>query len=234
MDQESTLPHPPLSLVETRILGCLVEKEATTPDLYPLTLNSLVNACNQKSNRSPLLALDEEDVQAGLESLRSKRLALLVTQTAARVPKYRHSLEAQYPLPEPQVALLAELLLRGPQTAGELRARCERLHAFTDLESLRDELQQLADRPTPLVLELPRQPGKKDPRYTHLLSGPPDLDATAQAPASESGPMKVDVALTLPDEAEARIATLEATVAQQAKELESLREELATFKAQFD
>lgn len=234
MDPETHLAHEPLSLVETRILGCLLEKEATTPDLYPLTLNSLVNACNQKSNRSPVLDLDEEAVTAGLESLRHKKLALLVTQSAARVAKYRHSLDTLYPLPKPQVAILAELLLRGPQTAGELRTRCERLCPFANLETVREELQQLATRPTPLAVELPRQPGKKDPRHSHLLSGTPESETLQSSAAPSNAPLKVEVATALPAEAEARIATLEATVAEQASQLAALQQELATFKSQFD
>jgi len=234
MSEDNPLPHETLSLVETRILGCLIEKEATTPDVYPLTLNSLVNACNQKSNRSPVLDLDDDAVATGLESLRLKKLALLVTQTAARVAKYRHSLDNVYPLPKPQVAILAELLLRGPQTAGELRTRCERMCHFEDLDTMRDELEQLANRPTPLILELPRQPGKKDARFTHLLSGEPDLDTPQATAPTSAEPVKVEVATTLPAEAEARIATLEQTVAEQANALQNLQTELAAFKAQFE
>lgn len=234
MSEDSTLTHDPLSLVETRILGCLIEKEATTPDLYPLTLNSLVNACNQKSNRAPVLSLDDEAVHSGLESLRLKKLALLVTQTAARVAKYSHCLDNQYPLPKPQMAILAELLLRGPQTAGELRTRCERMCAIPDLETLRDELEQLATRPSPLVVELPKQPGKKDARFAHLLSGAPDIESLASAPANSGEPLKVDVSMALPKEAEERIAALEATVAEQASAISSLREELAAFRSQFE
>lgn len=234
MNDENPLPHDPLSLVETRILGCLIEKEATTPDIYPLTLNSLVNACNQKSNRAPVLELDDEAVSAGLESLRHKRLALLVTQTASRVAKYKHSLDNHYPLPNPQVAILAELLLRGPQTAGELRTRCERMSHFEDLDAMRDELEQLLTRPTPLIIELPRQPGKKDARFSHLLSGPIDLEALASAAAPSGAPVKVDVAMALPAEAEARIAALEATVSEQSEALAALREELAAFRSQFE
>lgn len=232
MSDPEPLPHAPLSLVETRVLGCLLEKETTTPDLYPLTLNSLVNACNQKSNRAPILELDDEAVSAGLESLRAKRLAMLVTQSEARVKKFKHSLERVHPLPEAQQALLTELLLRGPQTAGELRARCERLHRFPSLEALRQELEQLTSGDFPLAVELPRQPGKKDPRYAHLLSGPPDPNETPAE--SASGPLKVEVAMALPPEAEARIAALETTVAEQAATLETLRQELDAFRAQFE
>lgn len=233
MSEPSPLPHEPLSLVETRILGCLLEKEATTPDLYPLTLNSLVNACNQKSNRAPVLELDDDAVHAGLESLRSKRLALLVTQTSARVAKYKHSLENHYPLPAPQVSVLAELLLRGPQTAGELRTRCERMTPLGDLNAAREEIAQLETGTCPLIVELPRQAGKKDARFAHLLSGMPDLAADASHPAAAT-PVKVDVAIALPPEAEARIAALEATVADQAEQIAILRAELEAFRSQFE
>ncbi len=241
MSDENPLPHAPLSLVETRILGCLIEKEATTPDLYPLTLNSLANACNQKSNRSPVLELDDEAVSTGLESLRHKHLALLVTQFASRVPKYKHSLDKHYPLPAPQVAILAELLLRGPQTAGELRTRCERMCPISDLDTIRQELAQLATRPTPLIVELPRQPGKKDVRYAHLLSGAPDLEELSAPSFASAPPVKVDVAVALSPEAEARISALETTVTEQAATLQEqaaalakLQEELAAFRAQFE
>lgn len=233
MSEQNELPHAPLSIVETRILGCLIEKEATTPDSYPLTLNSLVNACNQKSNRAPVLDLDDQDVSSGLESLRLKKLALLVTQSVARVAKYKHSLDNHYPLPTPQVAILAELLLRGPQTPGELRARCERICPIPDLDTLREELAQLVDRSTPLIVELPRQPGKKDARFAHLLSGPPDL-ASMSSPENTSGPVKVEMAIALPPEAEARISQLESTVAEQSAALDSIKKEFAAFRAQFE
>ncbi len=232
MSQESQLPHPPLSLVEARVLGCLIEKEATTPDSYPLTLNALVNACNQKSNRHPVLELDEGAVATALESLRRHHLAMRVSQAEARVAKFKHSLENVYPIPEPQQAILAELLLRGAQTAGELRARSERICPIDTLEAVREELGQMTDSAIPLALELPRQPGKKDARYAHLLSGTPEISNPTPAVGSE--PLKVAVAMTLPPEAEERIGALEATVASQAQALETLRSEFAEFRAQFE
>lgn len=233
MSESNPLPHAPLSIVEARILGCLIEKEATTPDLYPLTLNSLVNACNQKSNRAPVLDLDDDAVHTGLDSLRSKGLALLVTQSSARVAKYKHSLEHHYPLPAPQVAILAELLLRGPQTVGELRTRCERIAPLGDLNAAREEVAALSSGTFPLIVELPRQAGKKDARHAHLLSGAPEIDSETPSQTA-SGPVKVDVALTLPPEVEERIATLESTVAAQSEQIEQLRAELADFRAQFE
>ncbi|MDQ8202958.1 YceH family protein [Pelagicoccus sp. SDUM812003] len=232
MSDSSTLPHQPLSIVEARILGCLCEKEATTPDYYPLTLNSLIAACNQKSNRAPVLELDDSAVDAGTESLRAKHLAARVTQAEARVAKFKHTLDSVYPIPDPQRAILTELLLRGPQTAGELRSRCERMHRFASLDEVREELGQMASGDFPLVVELPRQPGKKDARFAHLLSGEPEI-ASGET-AAIGGPLKVEVSTTLPAEAEARIATLEQTVARQAEELAALRQELAAFRAQFE
>ncbi|MBC2604467.1 YceH family protein [Pelagicoccus albus] len=234
MSETATTDPSPLSLVETRILGCLIEKEATTPDLYPLTLNSLVNACNQKSNRLPQLQLDDQTVSTGLESLRLKKLVLLVTQSEARVAKYRHSLDNVYPIPKPQVAILAELLLRGPQTAGELRTRCERMCHFESLDEMKSELAELAQRSSPLVIELPRQPGKKDSRFAHLLSGEPEFEASELTSATPDQALKVDLAMTLSPEVEERISNLEQTVSDQADAIKALQAELAEFRAQFE
>jgi len=212
-----------LNEIERRIVGALTEKELATPQNCPLSLNALVAACNQKSNRSPVLELEEEDVAKALESLRSKRLVHLVAASESRVPKYRHNFDAHYAVSKGERAALTELLLRGPQTVGELRNRCERMHGFADLEEVRQTLSDLASRSDPLVVELPRRPGQKDKRYAQTLTGPvEEADQSA-----ESGPMKVAVAMTLPPEAEERIAALEAQVA-------ALAEELKAFKAQFD
>lgn len=222
---ENPLPHEPLSIVEARVLGCLFEKEATTPDYYPLSLNALVNACNQRSNRHPILELDEEAVTRGIESLRAKGLARVVSEADARVPKFRHSIDSVYPLPDPQRAILAELLLRGPQTVGELRGRCERMTPLESLDQVRDELAAMSVGATPIVKELPRQPGKKDTRFAQLLCGQPD--ARAEQPRESDAPLKVSVSSALSPEAEARIAALEAAVAE-------LRAELAAFRSQFE
>ena len=225
MSESLRLPHPPLSLIEARILGCLCEKEVTTPDNYPLTLNALTNACNQKSNRHPVLELDEGAVDTALESLRGKRLAFRVSQADARVAKFKHSLDLVYPIADDERAILAELLLRGPQTVGELRGRCERLGLKANLERAHALVEQMTQGDFPLVKELPRQAGKKDVRYAHLLSGEPDQDAFA--PDAAGGPMRVEVAVALPPEAEARIAELESAVA-------ALRAEFAAFRQQFE
>ena len=216
-----------LSLIETRILGCLREKETTTPDYYPLTLNALTNACNQKSNRNPVLELEESEVDQALESLRLKGWASLITLANSHVAKHRHKLNERFPSATPlQLAILAELMLRGPQTAGELRARCERMTATGTIDTVRNTLEEMSQTDRPLVRQLPRQPGKKDSRYAHLLSGEPHIEEFA-APATSNQPMKVTVAAALPPEAEERIAHLES-------ELAELKEQFAAFKAQFE
>lgn len=161
-----------LDAVEVRVLGSLIEKEIATPEYYPLTLNALVNACNQKQNREPVVNFDEDTVDAALESLRQKRLAATVTGAGIRVPKHRELLTEALNLGRRELALICVLMLRGQQTAGELRDRAGRLHEFTDLEEVDSVLERLIERqPDPLVKRLPRQPGTKEPRYAHLLSG---------------------------------------------------------------
>lgn len=221
-DRMSSLPSPAeamLSAIEARILGCLIEKEATTPDVYPLTLNALVNACNQRNNRAPIMALSARDVEAALEPLRLKRWVVLFSGADARVPKYRHSLDAVHPVEPVAQALLAELLLRGPQTAAELRGRAERLAAMPDLLEVEAVLADLAARPaTPLVRLLPRQAGQKEQRWAQLLTGEPALN---EGPAE---PLTAVVAL--PPEIERRLDALEAEVAQLRTALAELRKAL--------
>ncbi|MFL3657878.1 MAG: YceH family protein [Opitutales bacterium] len=212
-----------LSLIETRILGCLLEKETATPDNYPLSLNALMGACNQKSNRNPVLLLETDEVEKGFESLRFKGLASVVSAAGSGVPKHRHKFENRFVVSPSEQAILIELLLRGPQSPGELRTRCERLHPFGSANAVEETLTLLVQRNCPLVQELPRQPGQKDNRFAQLISGATDFDL----PAVSNEPLKVEVAVAIPPEAEARIASLEAAVAQ-------LQEELASFKAQFD
>lgn len=216
-----------LSLIETRILGCLREKETTTPDYYPLTLNALTNACNQKSNRNPVLELTEEDVDKALDSLRVKGWASVISMANSHVAKHRHKLEERFPSATPlQIAILTELMLRGPQTAGELRQRCERMTNSGSIDRVRETLEAMSQDSRPLTVQLPRQPGKKDSRFAHLLSGTPDLEELS-APAPLSEPITVTVAASLPPEAEDRIAALE-------NELAELKSQFAAFKAQFD
>ena len=190
-------PLPELSLLETRVLGTLFEKQHTVPDSYPLTLNALVSGCNQKSSRSPVMEATEAEVQAGIDSL--KRLNLAVETSGGRVARYSHNLERVLQVPAQSAALLVSLMLRGPQTAGELRISAERLHRFADISAVQGFLDELAARPAgPLVAELPRLPGARENRWAHLLSGTPQQESPAAAGTA-----------TL----EERIARLEAEVA---------------------
>jgi uncharacterized protein YceH (UPF0502 family) len=171
-----------LDPVEVRVLGALLEKEITTPEYYPLTLNALVNACNQKSNREPVVSYDDEIVDQALGLLREKRLAFQVTGAGMRVPKFGHRIVEVLNLGRRELAILCELMVRGPQTVGELRNRSERMHRFDDLEGVETCLRNLAERPDQaLVKQLERQPGTKEPRWAHLLSG--DVVETVHAGA---------------------------------------------------
>jgi len=176
-----------LSLLEARVLGVLVEKAHTVPDSYPLSLNSLTLGCNQKTARDPVLNATESEVQATLDALKS--LSLVFEASGSRVTRYEHNMGRVLALPSQSVALLAVLALRGPQTASELRANCERLHRFADLSSVEAFLDELAERPEakggPLVLKLPRAPGAREPRWTQLLCGPVDVTALPVAAGGE-------------------------------------------------
>lgn len=210
--------EPPLDALEGRILGCLVEKQLSTPDYYPLTLNALLNACNQSSNRDPVLALDEQAALAGLEGLRRRGLLYEVTGAGSRALKYEHRLEEALHLSVQESALLAELLLRGPQTPGELRSRCARMYEFQDLAEVEAGLQALMEAEAPLALRLPRAPGAREARIAHLLSGVPEGDAPG-APLATPPP--------------SRLGLLEAEVEQLQAQLAALRAEFDAFKAQF-
>ncbi|UFS72156.1 DUF480 domain-containing protein [Geomonas sp. RF6] len=199
-----------LNDIEVRVLGALVEKELTTPEYYPLSLNALTNACNQKSNRDPVMSLEESDVVHALDSLRFKQLALLSGE-GGRVAKYRHALVEKYRFSPADLALLCELLLRGPQTAGELRTRGERMHSFPDVSSVEQTLEELMERTPPCVTKLPRQPGRKEPRYCHLFAGEPDLSAEARPSEGRGGGAENE-----------RIAALEQEVADLRQELAEL------------
>jgi hypothetical protein len=215
-----------LSDVETRVLGSLVEKELTTPEYYPLSLNALVNACNQKSNRDPLMNLDEEAVREALRALDKKGLAGPADNMVSRVSKYEHHLQEAYNFTRHEIAILSELLLRGPQTPGELRSRADRMHKFEDLGIVQSTLQRLMKREPPLVTVLARQPGTKEARYAHLLSGeveaPPQNSAAAgiSAPGGASGGE--------------RIARLEDQVATLQSEVAALKQQLGEFRKQFE
>src|SRR5437773_783224 len=173
-----------LNEVECRVLGALVEKEAATPEYYPLSLNALVNACNQKSNRDPVMNLDEGEVREALDGLNHKSLAGATSTAESRVTKYEHRIGEVFNLGRRESALLGVLLLRGPQTPGELRGRSERLHRFEDLGEVQSTLQRMIEFSPPLVKMLPRQPGTKEARYAHLLSG----DVEVWEPQAEQEP----------------------------------------------
>jgi uncharacterized protein YceH (UPF0502 family) len=221
-------PLPPLSAPEVRVLGSLIEKQITTPDYYPLTLNALTNACNQLTNREPVVAYDEQTIVRALDGLRDKRLATLFTGAESRVAKYKHTLTDRLLLTPAEIALLTVLMLRGPQTVGELRTRAERLFTFDNLPEVEVALSALATREAqPLAAKLPRQPGTKESRYAHLLSGPVE---TASAEKSIS-PEPATVAARAENE---RIVALENEVAALRGELSDLKANFAEFRKQFD
>ncbi len=201
----STLPV--LSLLETRVLGVLAEKQRTVPDSYPLTLNSLVSGCNQKSSRDPVMEASDAEVLAAIDALRA--LSLIVETSGGRATRYAHNVERVLHVPTQSTALLTMLMLRGPQTAGELRLNCERLHKFADISSVESFLVELSERADgALVLELPRQPGARENRWTHLLSGEPVFDETAPNRAASSGDVSVGEIVAL----KANVARLEVEV----------------------
>lgn len=173
-----------LSFTETRVLGVLIEKERTVPDSYPLTLNALVAGCNQKTSREPIVALPESEVQAALDALKAK--SLVIESSGGRAARFSHNFERVFQVPRQASALLAVLMLRGPQTAGELRINCERLHAFADISSVEAFLRELAERAAgALVAELPRQPGTRETRWVQLLAGPPAVEHAASTAGTE-------------------------------------------------
>jgi uncharacterized protein YceH (UPF0502 family) len=199
-----------LSLLETRVLGVLIEKERTVPDSYPLTLNVLVSGCNQKTSRDPIIAATESEVQAALDSLKS--MSLVIESSGGRVARYSHNFERVFQVPRQAAALLAVLMLRGPQTAGELRINCERLHAFADISSVEAFLSELAERSAgALVAELPRQPGARENRWMHLLSGAPSVEAPRASDAMDAA---ADFGLSEVAAMKANVARLERDVAE--------------------
>jgi uncharacterized protein len=210
-----------LSLLEARVVGVLIEKQRTVPDSYPLTLNALVAGCNQKTSRDPVLNAAETDVQAALAEL--KGMFLVVERSGERVARYAHNVERKMNVPQQAEALLAVLMLRGPQTAGELRVNCERLHRFADIPAVETLLNELAGRPDgALVTELPRQPGSRENRWMHLLSGAP---AVQPAPAA-------DLAVESPSFGTSELAAVKASVARLEAEVRELRDQIAKLHAQ--
>ncbi len=214
-----------LNDIEARVLGALVEKDITTPDYYPLSLNALVNACNQKNNRDPVMNLEEDVVRDALNELHDHGLAGPASGADSRVTKYEHRLQEAFNFSRGETAVLCVLLLRGAQTPGELRGRTERMHRFEDLDAVQSSLQRLMQREPPLVAVLPRQPGTKESRYAHLLSGEVEVEGLASpratSPLSASGD----------DE---RVSRLEEAVAALKSEVGELKQQLAEFRKQFE
>jgi uncharacterized protein len=215
-----------LNATEVRVLGSLIEKELTTPEYYPLSLNALVNACNQKSNRDPVLSLEEPEVIKALDSLRFKQYALL-SGAGGRVSKYRHALVEKFRFSPPELALICELLVRGPQTVGELRTRGERMHGFGDLAEVEALLEELMERTPAIVTRLPRQPGRKEPRFCHLFAGEPDIAALEAA--AETGAVRTRAAVD-----SGQLDKLEAEVSELRQEVSELRQLVAEFKKSFE
>jgi len=217
-----------LSSAEARVLGSLIEKEITTPDYYPLSLNAVANACNQKSNRDPVMDLDDDAVTQALRGLQEKDLARPADNWDSRVAKYEHSLQEAFNFDRRETAILCVLLLRGPQTPGELRGRSERLHRFDDLAEVQSALQRLITREPPLVKVLSRRPGTKEARYVHLLSGDVsgDVEDRESQPGQE-GPSRSPVGAD-------RVTLLENEIAEVRKEVADLKQELMKFRKQFE
>lgn len=214
-----------LTEIETRIVGSLVEKQLTTPEYYPLTLNALVNACNQKNNRDPVVSYGEKNVSDALDILRDRNLVYVFYGSTSRVPKYKHMLPSVYELDDPATAIISELLLRGPQTLGELRGHCERLYAFSSLGEVQETLDGLMRRDDPFVVRLPVQPGRKEARFAHLLSGEIDLESLATAPAARASRTTVDAE---------RFEKLEEEVTNLRSEVEAIKQTFEEFRKQFE
>ncbi len=212
-----------LSETEARVVGCLVEKQLTTPEYYPLTLNALIAACNQKTNREPVVNYDEETVERTLDSLRDKNLVYVFYGSSSRVPKYKHMLPSVYELDERETAVVSVLMLRGAQTIGELNQRTNRLYEFSGLNEINETLENLIKRDEPLVVKLERQIGQKEARFAHLLSGEIDIEAMSNLRETSGGQTRND-----------RIAELEREIENLRNEFNLLREEFGEFKKQFE
>ncbi|HKP37271.1 MAG TPA: YceH family protein [Pyrinomonadaceae bacterium] len=214
-----------LTETEVRVLGSLIEKQITTPEYYPLTLNSLTAACNQKNNRNPVTALDESEVEHALDSLREKNLAYVFHGSTSRVPKFKHVAPEVLQLNPAELAVICVLMLSGHQTMGEIRTRGSRMHDFTGLEEVEQTLHALSTRETdPLVTKLPRQPGQKDARFAHLLCGKPETEMPAESAATPA---------RRTSDAE-RIAKLEGQVGSLTEKVDQLTDQFEQFKRQFE
>jgi len=221
LDRQNKAMDIELNQIEVRVLGALVEKETTTPEYYPMSLNALINACNQKSNREPVMNLDESAVREALDSLNGKGLAGPISSAESRVTKYAHRLQETFNFDRRETALLCVLFLRGSQTPGELRGRTERMYRFDGLEAVESVLHRLIEREPPLVKKLPRLPGTKESRYAHLLAG--DVEGGVELNAASEAGCETE-----------RIARLESEVAALQKELADLRQQLTDFRKQFE
>ena len=216
-----------LSEAEVRVLGSLAEKQVTTPDYYPLTMNALVHACNQLSNRDPVVQYDERTVADAVDSLRLKNLVYIFYGAESRVPKYKHMMREVLGLSAPELAALCVLMLRGAQTVGEVRGRTGRMHEFADLREVEETLEGLSKRDDPVVVKLPRQAGRKEARYAHLLSGQPAVEEEPEgqpvsaAPRARSGESE-------------RVSRLEAEVERLSGELAEMRRRFEEFRKQFE
>ena len=212
--------------IEVRVLGALVEKQVTTPEYYPLTLNSLTLACNQKNNRNPVTNYSENEVAHALETLREKNLTYVYHGSTSRVPKYKHVMPEVMHLSPPETALMCVLMLRGPQTIGEMRGNAARLHEFAGLEEVEETLNSLISRePESLVVRLSRQPGQKEARVAHLLSGPPSEDVMSEATVPRATSRQND---------RERIESLEQNLTALSEEVQTLKQQFAEFKKQFE
>lgn len=205
---------------EVRVLGCLIEKQLSTPDYYPMTINALRTACNQKTNRDPVVDYSETDVVEALDGLQRKRLVGSASSSYGRAAKYRHALAEVMGLQRPQLAIVASVLLRGPQTSGEIRARTNRMHEFDSLDAVDAALEELQKRDPPLVTLIPRRPGQKEDRYAHLFSGEPDASA-ASSPPSGGGD-------------DGRIEALEEEIESLKEVVRELTERFERFRSQFE
>jgi uncharacterized protein YceH (UPF0502 family) len=226
------MPIVILSEIETRVLGSLIEKDITTPDYYPLSLNALVNACNQKNNRDPVMTLEEETVRRALNTLQEKRLAGPASGADSRVTKFEHRLQEVFNFDRREIAVVCVLLLRGPQTPGELRSRTERMYHFEALDDIISTLDRLAQRELSLARVLPRQPGMTESRYTHLFSGEPtvsDVTGTESVASRASSPANAGTTSVID-----RLASLEEEVAHLRQELAEVQQQLAAFRRQFE
>ena len=228
-----------LTETETRVLGSLIEKDITTPDYYPLSLNALVNASNQKNNRDPVMTLDETAVRDALATLQEKRMAGPASGADSRVIKFEHRLQEVFNFDRREIAVVCVLLLRGPQTPGELRSRTDRMYHFEALEDVVSTLDRLAQREPPLARILPRQPGTKESRYTHLFSGEPPMSAAIEdvsvartsAERESKGPLPATAGTTALSD---RVNTLEEEVSRLRQDLSEVQQQLTTFRKQFE